>query len=703
MPGLFPYPPRDGQLIIVDAIRSAVEEERAVVIEAATGTGKTVSALVGILDVTLEKGLKVLYSTRTNAQQKQVIAEARAISEKRPVRVIALQGRRNLCLLARDDMELKSSTPEEHTLLCADRKKAAISEARLVRERESILSSAIDEEVAQAEARVGLADLLTSDDRPLREERRRDAIAKRRGIKPCGYFAGLLDHDVNALAEWVWSEHPTAEQFSEECHSRGICAYEAAKRLIPEADVTVVPYNFAFHPFMRRRMESMMGTLDTIVLVVDEAHNLPGFARDLASATLSMASLDHCDAEARSAKDPLLAEETTAVKFIAILREIIQDLVEEYVHEDDGALPPYEVGTELMSRLGVTSLRVGDMLTDLHRHGSAIRDAKRAAGRLPRSYLFNLANFLSFWREMMEEDYMQLVIGGPNPAIESFCMDPARVTGAVNAFHSSVHMSGTLRPLDEYRDSIGLPSGTPLLIVPSPFPAENLRVGFVNDVTTRYEEIRFDQDNRARMMNYLLTWLGNVDRSSAVFFPSYRLMNEFLDSGLSARIKRPMFVERQGMSQAEFMTLVNKYKKACPDAVDRVPACDTDGPTVTTKRPVLFGVMGGRIGEGMDFPGEQLEMVVIVGLPYPKPTARQRALQHYYDIKFGRGFEYTTHAPTGRKVRQAIGRLIRSESDRGVAMILDKRANHFTKEIPGLRLSADPMAELMGFWRKGGK
>jgi DNA excision repair protein ERCC-2 len=663
MSGLFPYPPRDGQLSMVDAIRAAVEEEKAVVIEAATGTGKTVSALAGILDITLDRGLKVLYSTRTNAQQKQVISELREVSKLRPVRAIALQGRRNLCLLAVDDMELKSSTPEEHTLLCADRKKAAIREARLARERESALEATIEEEVTEAEARVGLADLLMSDDRPSREKRKQEASIKRRGIKPCGYFAGLLDHDVNELADWVWSVHPTAEEFSAECHDRGICAYEAAKRLIPEADVTIVPYNFAFHPFMRRRMESMMGTLDTIVLVVDEAHNLPGFARDLASASLSMASLDRCDAEARSAKDPLLAEETNAVKFIAVLREIIQDLVEEYVYEDDGALPPYEVGTELMSRLGVTSLRIGDMLTDLHRHGSAIRDAKRAAGRLPRSYLFNLSNFLSFWREMMEEDYMQLVIGGPNPA---------------------------------------------MMIVPSPFPSKNIRVGFVNDVTTRYEEIRFDQDNRARMMNYLLSWLGNVDRSSAVFFPSYRLMNEFLDSGLTARVKRPMFVERQGMSQAEFMTLLNKYKRACPgpDAADRVPVCDTGGAPgtgPTTKRPILFGVMGGRVGEGMDFPGEQLEMVVIVGLPYPKPTARQRALQHYYDIKFGRGFEYTVHAPAGRKVRQAIGRLIRSEEDRGVAMILDKRANHFVKDIPGLRMSADPMAELTTFWRKGAK
>ena len=51
----------------------------------------------------------------------------------------------------------------------------------------------------------------------------------------------------------------------------------------------------------------------------------------------------------------------------------------------------------------------------------------------------------------------------------------------------------------------------------------------------------------------------------------------------------------------------------------------------------LFSVMGGRISEGMDFPAEQLEISVIVGIPYPKPTARQRGLQRYYDIKFKKG------------------------------------------------------------------
>ncbi|HID74302.1 MAG TPA: ATP-dependent DNA helicase, partial [Thermoplasmata archaeon] len=552
--------------------------------------------------------------------------------------------------------------------------------------------------------------------------------------------------------ESAWETLPTAEEFTGECASRGICAYEAAKRLIPGADVVVVPYNFAFHPFMRRRMEMLMGTLDSIVLVVDEAHNLPDFARDLASTTLTMASLDRCEGESRDWKDPLLAGRITASRFVAVLQEILADLVDEYVYEDDGALPPYEVSTELMSRLGVTSHVVGEIVTDLHRHGTAIRDAKRASGRLPRSYLLNLANFLIFWNEMMEEDYVQLVIGGPNPAIEAFCMNPARIAGVANAFHSSVHMSGTLRPLDEYRDSVGLPPDTTLLTVPSPFPPGNLQVAYVNDVTTRYEDIRFDGDNRARIMRHLLACLGAADRSAAVFFPSYRLMNEFLDAGLASRLGRPVFVERRGMTQAEFAALIGRFRRAsssharggvgvspttegggapvetCGDAgadgeADGGPSPEvgiggppaptgrsgapgrrTGGPTQDMgRRPVLFGVMGGRAGEGMDFPGEQLEMVIIVGLPYPKPTARQRALQHYYDLRFGRGWEYTVHAPAARRVRQAIGRIVRSETDRGMALILDRRAQHFGGDIPGLRMTADPLAEIHGFWRDVGR
>ena len=96
---------------------------------------------------------------------------------------------------------------------------------------------------------------------------------------------------------------------------------------------------------------------------------------------------------------------------------------------------------------------------------------------------------------------------------------------------------------------------------------------------------------------------------------------------------------------------------------------------------MLFSVMGGRISEGIDFPDKELQLAVIIGLPYPQPTAKQRALMHYYERKFRKGWEYTVKAPTRRKMLQAIGRLIRTETDVGAAVILDRRAKQFADRI----------------------
>jgi len=112
---------------------------------------------------------------------------------------------------------------------------------------------------------------------------------------------------------------------------------------------------------------------------------------------------------------------------------------------------------------------------------------------------------------------------------------------------------------------------------------------------------------------------------------------------------------------------------------------------------VLLSVIGGRISEGMDFPSEELEMVIIVGIPYPPPSARQQALQKYYDKKFGSGWKYAFEAPTTRKMLQAIGRLIREKSDRGVAIILDERAARFGRYME-MNKADDLLGEIKKFW-----
>ncbi len=133
------------------------------------------------------------------------------------------------------------------------------------------------------------------------------------------------------------------------------------------------------------------------------------------------------------------------------------------------------------------------------------------------------------------------------------------------------------------------------------------------------------------------------------------------------------------MSQPDLMGMVNEFKE---------------------NGGVLLSVIGGRISEGMDFPGEELEVAIVVGIPYPKPTARQRGLQHYYDLKFGKGWDYTVKAPAVRKLLQATGRLVRSEEDLGAAVILDERAAHFRQYIEDLKLTADVSRSVNDFFIK---
>jgi DNA excision repair protein ERCC-2 len=100
----------------------------------------------------------------------------------------------------------------------------------------------------------------------------------------------------------------------------------------------------------------------------------------------------------------------------------------------------------------------------------------------------------------------------------------------------------------------------------------------------------------------------------------------------------------------------------------------------------------------IDFPDKQLELIVMVGIPYPKPSARQKALQFYYDMKFRKGWEYAVQAPAARKMRQAIGRLIRNENDRGMAIILDKRAKQFSEYLENLNQTDDVIADIKRFF-----
>ena len=153
---------------------------------------------------------------------------------------------------------------------------------------------------------------------------------------------------------------------------------------------------------------------------------------------------------------------------------------------------------------------------------------------------------------------------------------------------------------------------------------------------------------------------------TAVFFPSFDLLRKVLDAGLQSELPGNVFIEQPKISTRDLWRSIEGWKK------------DPDG-------TVLLGVAGGRLAEGIDYPDEELEAVVIVGIPYPRPTAKRQALQAYLDrVSDGHGFDFAVRAPAQRAILQACGRMIRSEHDRGLAIILDRRAAQFADALPGL-------------------
>ncbi len=595
---LFPYEYRPGQRELVHFISSTVDDGMSPVVEAGTGTGKTVSALAATLPTVLERGMKVIYLTRTKSQQKQVIRESAAIGNG--ILCVGLQGRTAAsCPLMRDDPDLASGTSEEISKLCSEYKRKDSGECR------------------------------------------------------CRFYGNIEHTNIESWVEMIREQHPEPERFARMCEEAELCPYEMMKYALPHADVIATSYPFVFMPQILARLIEWMGIpLHRTVIVVDEAHNLPDYLREVQTFEYSRAAMDLAEKEARENGDSEVHEGLTVTDIVGVLREILGCAVKEYLIDDDGILPPYFLEEELMSRLGTTSVNIMRIVQALEDIGDSIAERKKQRRKLPRSYIGSMGRFLRAWLMGAEDCHVRLIIGGDNPCFQSYCMDPSGASGPLNECFSSVHMSGTLEPIDAYIRDIGLDRATSKTLNGF-FPRENLLTLYSDEVSMRYED-RFIESNYSRLRQLLYDTVNSVRVNTAVFFPSYQFMDRMIDDGVARDLGRDIYYERRDMPQGELMDVFDSFR--------------------TSEGSVLLCVTGGRISEGLDFPDKSLELVVLIGIPYPKPTAKMRAMTRYYDAKFGDGRLYVSLIPASRKMRQSIGRLIRSETDRGVAVILDRRA-----------------------------
>lgn len=180
------------------------------------------------------------------------------------------------------------------------------------------------------------------------------------------------------------------------------------------------------------------------------------------------------------------------------------------------------------------------------------------------------------------------------------------------------------------------------------------------------------------MYQGIMRRIGEVVKSTpantGIFAASFDVLNALVDAGLEQTLTKPLFQEHRGMSSRANEKIVAQFK-AC---------AENDG-------AVYLGVQGGRSSEGVDFPGNQMNSVIIIGVPYAEPTPRVKAQIEYYEKRFpGFGREYGYVLPAMKKASQAAGRPIRTLEDRAAIVFLDYRfATSYCRSFLPLWVRAD--------------
>ncbi len=790
----FPYEPRPHQEDIIQTVTSALANGKHVVMESGTGTGKTVCTLFSSLKEALATKKRVIYTTRTNSQQQQVISETRSISQASGCRLscVGLQGRNNFCLLLRDleaagqqrkgreatgksEEEEAPSTLEELAAYCSARRRTSRDKVEKEYKKGSLIPATIQKigspwtlqgaiKRSKYKGCIYYENLLRGgtpglEGMPNGEEEEEESLA------PPLYSefnqnedhtldesdAILQEEDDNIFAAWLLEENPTTGELLEFCQRNKICPYELCKLACRRAEAVVVPYIFFFAPYLRHHLlEWMNAALGDVILIVDEAHNLPDYARELQSSTLSRRSLQMVVSELEKFTLNQIAEDMSLSALCQLLDKSMDLFIQDYLVDEDGLIPDFELEQLVLGFFRMSSPRLKKLVGSIVKMGVAVKEKKLNQGQLPSSHIYSFGNFLLNWMNSQDNHFIHLItkdskeetplrrngsqeqknevqdpgesefedspekaiyyvnekgqkeiVGSvasrmpeekeledrfkpgkmslTNPRLEIFCLDPSITTEVIGQCRASVHMSGTLRPMDQYLDSIGLPADHCVVrSFPSPFPRENRRYYFLNDVTTRYADYSRDPTIQERIDSHLREAASLVPGRNAIFFfPSFRLQKHFSSQPWVGKLKRPVFVERQGIPGGDHQELIRAFRESGGG--------------------LLFSVMGGRTSEGIDFPGEELQLVLIVGIPYPRPSVRLQALQFYNEQKFGKGYFYTFHAPASRKLAQALGRLIRTEEDRGLGFILDRRAHRFKDYIFDLEMGKSVKFEILSF------
>lgn len=426
------------------------------------------------------------------------------------------------------------------------------------------------------------------------------------------------------------------------CKDEKMCPYEMSILISQKAKVVVADYYYIFNPKIRNMILGKMNkSISDVIVVVDEAHNLPFRIRDLMTSKTSIAILKRAISEA--VKYDYNEEAKTLEKIVTGLEALADDLG---LHEEK-----LITKKDIMSIVEHATPHTGAFIENLESCADMIREAQKS------SFMGSVEMFLTEWQGA-DEGYARILgrregMGAQNIVASYRCLDPSLISREViGESHCSILMSGTLTPTDMYRDLLGVVE--PMTAVfESPFPKENKCNLVVPITTTKFTQRSDDQFKNIAEICANIT--NTVPGNTAIFFPSYAIRDK-VAYHFTMKSTKSQIQEEPGMTKQDKLGILDKLEEYKSGA-----------------GMVLLGVSSGSFGEGVDFPGDLLKGVIVVGLPLRSPDLETKQLIDYFDLKFGKGWNYGYVFPAFNKTLQNAGRCIRSATDKGVVVFLDER------------------------------
>jgi DNA excision repair protein ERCC-2 len=454
------------------------------------------------------------------------------------------------------------------------------------------------------------------------------------------YYAKVAEQGVlDILAK---KRKLTARVFRSLGEEHMVCPFELQLDSAEEADVVICDYNYVFAP------RSAFGRMTSVSadqegkpnLVIDEAHNLPSRTMDYYSPSLSSTELGQMRAGFSGLPERFKAE---AEELLKECIEVIASCNPEGKSRPAKIDPPVDAFFRQDAKLRSFLSRYldSDILIQ------------------SRDVVMRLCFYWSSFTEALEyvegetegEFFVTFYPLGAGGIVRITCCDAsAMLRDRYADYEQVVGFSATLKPFEYYAQLSGLdPAGVRTEEFQSPFPREHRKLLIMPQFSTKYAD---RERNYRRIADAIGRIIALREGNYFAFFPSFELLERVF-----------------GLFNPDGFTALKQEREMKRSKVELV----LEQLRERSVSQILFAVQGGTFSEGVDYPGEIAIGAFVVGPPLPKFDFEREQMRLYYEKRYNAGFDYAYAVPAMAKAVQAAGRVIRSERDRGLIVLIDSR------------------------------